>query len=259
MKFKILLPFCFLLTLISCKREVESIYTFEDTSNKAYIKVINTIPNVLATPTSTTMASLAFYINNNKLSGANITYGNVFPSLEYAAVDAGTAKPFLAKILATATTPEVNVTSKNLNLEAGGIYSAFLIDTLPTTDVFLIKENLNAIADTGGIGSLGKYFVRFVNVTPLSLGYDLFASSDNITPITNVAYKTASNFIQLDVSTGPRGFTIRKAGTLTSIGSTTITPVKGRMYTIFSYGIEGGTGLRVTRASVYTSRFQTPL
>lgn len=259
MKFKILLSLFFLVLLTSCKREVESIYTFEDTSNKAYLKVINTIPNALATPTSSSFSPLALYLNNIKLSGTNITYGSVFPSLEFASVNAGPSNLLLAKIFATATTPDKDIASKNLNLEAGGIYSAFLVDTVPTTDVFLIKENLSAVADTGGVGGLGKYFVRLVNATPLSLGYDLFASSDNITPITNVAYKAASNFIQLDVATGPRAFTIRKAGTTTGIGSTSITPVKGRMYTIFSYGIEGGTGLRVTRATFYTSRFQTPL
>jgi hypothetical protein len=258
MKFKILLSFCFLVVIISCKREVKSIYNFEDTSNKAYLKVINTIPNAFASASSSSFSTLAAYLNNNKLSGTNISYGSVFPSLEFASVNAGSSN-FLAKIFATATTPDKDVVTKNLNLEAGGIYSAFLLDTLPTTDIFLIKENLSAVADTGGVGGLGKYFVRLVNATPLSLGYDLFASSDNTTPITNVAYKTASNFVQLDVATGPRAFTIRKTGTTTSIGTTSITPIKGRMYTIFSYGIEGGTGLRVTRATFYTSRFQTPL
>ena len=177
----------------------------------------------------------------------------------FASVNAGASSNFLAKIFATATSPDRDVASKNLNLEAGGIYSAFLLDTLPTTDIFLIKENLSAVADTGGAGGFGKYFVRLVNATPNSLGYDLFASSDNTTPITNVTYKSASSFIQLDVATGPRAFTIRKAGSTTSIGTTSITPVKGRMYTIFSYGIEGGAGLRVTRATFYTTRFQTPL
>jgi hypothetical protein len=259
MKFKIFLSICSLVLIFSCKREVKSIYSFADTNNKAYLKVINTIPNALALPSSSSLSSLAFYFNNNKLSGSNISYGGVFPGLEFASVDAGASSLFLGKILATTTTPDKDVVTKNLNLEAGGIYSAFLLDTVPTADVFLIKENLSAVADTGGVGGFGKYFVRLVNATPLSLGYDLFASSDNTTPITNVAYKTASNFIQLDVATGPRAFTIRKAGTTISIGTTSITPVKGRMYTIFSYGIEGGTGLRVTRATFYTTRFQSPL
>jgi hypothetical protein len=260
MKYKIFLAICFLTTIFSCKREPVSIYTFEDTNNKAFLKVINTLPNALALPSSTSLSSLAVYYNANKLTGTNLSYGNVFPSLEYASVNAGTSNFFLAKILATATTPEKDVTVKTLNLEAGGIYSAFLLDTVPTADVLLIKENLTALVDTaGGVGGYGKYFVRLVNATPLSGGYDLFSSSDNVTPITNIGYKAASNFIQLDVATGPRAFTVRKTGTTTAIGTLNITPVRGRMYTIFSYGIEGGTGIRSTRATSYTSRFQSPI
>jgi hypothetical protein len=262
MKYKILFAICLLTTIISCKREVKSIYTYEDSNNKALLKVINTVPNALALPTSTTLSSLAVYYNSNKLTGTNISYGGVFPTLEFASVNAGTSNLFLAKILATATTPEKDVSTKTLNLEANGIYSAFIVDTFPNTDVFLIKEDLKAVVDTAaGVGGFGKYFVRLVNATPLSLGYDLFASSDNTTPITNVTYKTASNFVQLDVATGPRAFYVRKNGTtINNVGGiVSITPVKGRMYTIFSYGIEGGTGLRVTRATFYTSRFQSPL
>jgi hypothetical protein len=259
MKYKIFLSVCFLITILSCKREPVSIYTYEDTNNKALLKVINTIPNALALPSSTSLSSLAFYYNANKLSGTNIGSGGVFPALEFASVNAGASNFFLAKILATPTSPEKDVTTKTLNLEANGIYSAFLVDSLPNTDVFLIKENLKAIADTIGAGFAGKYFVRLVNATPLSAGYDLFSSSDNVTPITNIGYKAASDFVQLNVATGPRAFTIRKAGTTTSIGTTSITPVKGRMYTIFTYGIEGGTGIRATKVTFYTTRFQSPI
>ena len=140
----------------------------------------------------------------------------------------------------------------NIAMTEKKIYTAFLTDTMPTASIFLVEDNLTPYADSG------KYFVRFVNVTPKSGAYDLFSTSDAGTIAYSVGYKNASNFVQLPVGTGARSFAVRKPGNPTNIATTSITPIAGRMYTIFSYGIADGTGIRIPRLTFFTSRFQPP-
>ncbi|MEO5647796.1 MAG: DUF4397 domain-containing protein [Chitinophagaceae bacterium] len=255
MKYKLIVLFLSLAIFSTgCKKELKTTYTFANTNNNAFLKIIHTVPNALATPTSTAVSALNVYFNNSKLNGTAITYGGVFPALEFASVPAGASSNISAKIPAGTSNPEIPVVDKTLALEAGKIYSAFITDTLPTADIFLIEETLTAVADPG------KYFVRFVNASPKSAGYDLFAVTDAVIAFTDIKYKTASGFMQFNAETGARTFAVRRTGVTTNLITTAITPVAGRMYTIFSYGIDGvTTGIKAVKATFYTTRFQSPI
>ncbi|MBC7936167.1 MAG: DUF4397 domain-containing protein [Rhizobacter sp.] len=254
MKIKFLIAICISFAFFGCKKEVKTTYTFDDTSDKAYLKVIHVVSNALVTPTSAAIAPVNVYLDGEKINGTPVTAGSgVYPGLEFAAVKSGAAVSMNVKMFTGATTPEVDILTKSISLEKGGLYSAFLTDTIPTADVLLVKEDLSAVADSG------KYFIRFVNLTPLSAGYDLYATTDLAMAFTNVPYKTASPFIQLPVGSGARSFGIRRTGVATNLATASVTPVAGRMYTIISYGIDGGTGVRVVKPAFYTTRFQTPL
>jgi len=250
-KTSIFFLFAFVVALVACKKEYNSIYTFSDRTNKAAIKVVHALTNALATPTSTTQAGLQVYINDVKLTGTNVTFGGgVFPGLEYALVPSGTVN---AKVVIPASSTNAEITVINnapLTLEANQTYTAFITDTIPNASIFTIKEDFSPVADSG------KYFVRLVNATPKSTGYDLFSVTDNMTVATNVQYKSASPYVQIFAGSGARTFAIRKTGTTTNLATVAVTPTARRMYTFFSYGIDGGTGIRAPKLQFFTARFQ---
>jgi hypothetical protein len=248
---KYLISIIIAIGFLSCKKEYDSIYEFEDKAGKSYLKLVHTVTNALATPTATAQAGLQVYLNDAKLTGSAITFGGgVFPGLEYALVPASSTT-LKAVIPAGTSNSEISVFNGSIALTEKKNYTAFITDTLPATSLFLIEDDLSPIADAG------KYFVRFVNVTPKSSAYDLYSTADATTVASNISYKAASSFMQLQVGSGSRTFAVRKPGTTTDIVTVGITPIAGRMYTIFSYGIDGGSGLRAPKVTFFTSRFQT--
>ena len=237
--------------LASCEKEYKSIYAFPTSADKANVKFVHTLTNAFV-GTTTTRSGLQMYVNDTKVTGAAITFGGgVFPSLEYAQVPAGTVT-VKAVMPASGTVPEAIAATGSVDIAAGKTYSIFVTDTLPTASIVRIEDDLSAKADSG------KYFVRFVNMTPKSGAYDLYGVTDAAIVAPNVAYKTASGFIQLNASGGARTFNIRKVGSTTNILATSvsITPIAGRKYTLFSYGIDGGAGVRAPAMTFYTSDFQ---
>ncbi|WP_276485480.1 DUF4397 domain-containing protein [Paraflavitalea pollutisoli] len=237
-------------TLVACKKEYKSIYSFEDKTNKAKVKFVHALVNAYPLPDTAAQAGLQLYLNGEKLTGAtNVTYGTgVFPSLEYTMVPAGDNK-LKVVIPVGAKNAEIPVFEGPLVLEDQQTYTAFITDSLPNSSIFLIKENFSQFADSG------KYFVRVINLMP-NAAIDLYGTTDQTMIATNIAYKGSTEFIQVNVGTGARAFQARMVGTnLTATAS--ITPVAGRMYTIFSYGVAGKGGTRAPKLGFYTSRFQT--
>ena len=243
--------FISVVALIGCKKTYKSIYTFPVTSDKASVKVVHALSNAFATPTSTTQAPLQVYINDVKFTGTAVTFGGgVFPGLEYAIVPAGTVN---AKVVIPAGTANAEITVINnapLTFEAGQTYTAFITDTIPTASIFTIKEDFSPVADSG------KYFVRLVNASPKSAGYDLYSVTDAVTVASNVQYKAASPYVQIFAGSGARTFAIRKPGTTTNLATVAVTPTARRMYTFFSYGIDGASGARAPKLQFFTARFQ---
>ncbi len=243
----ILLAFV-LIGLFACKKEYKSIYQFPDRNGKASIKIVHAVTNALSSPT--TQAGLQVYINDAKLTGSAVTFGGgVFPGLEYALVPSGSVN-IKAVVPASGTNPEALIFSGPVTLEGGKTYTAVITDTLPSTSIFLVTEELTTIADSG------KYFIRLINATPKSVAYDLYGVTDAAMISTNVAYKTAGAYVQIFAGTGARTFAIRKPGNATNIVTIAITPVPGRAYNILSHGIDGGTGARAPKLAFFTSRFQ---
>jgi hypothetical protein len=247
---KKVLLFILIAASISCKKEYDSIYSFPETDGKALVKFVHAVPNIFTTSQST-QSGINIYLNDVKTSSL-VTYGGgIFPGLEYVLTPSGNLT-LKAVAPATATTPEVPVLTAPLALSAGKTYTVFVADTLPNTSLLRIEEDFSAKADSG------KYFVRFVNLLAKTTTLDLYGVTDVAMTIPNVAYKTASGFVQVNVGSGARTFAVRKPSTTTNIATVNITPVAGRMYTIFSYGVDGGVTAngRNPRATFFTSRYQ---
>lgn len=117
--------------------------------------------------------SINFYANDAKVtatlsatgaeSTTGVTYGNVFPALNYILLPAGSVN-IKGQIPSTATT-DANLSTVNLtaNLELNKFYSlytcGFYNTTAKTSDAFIIEDKLPAV-DTS------TSYTRFVNTIP---------------------------------------------------------------------------------------------
>ncbi|MDA9554700.1 DUF4397 domain-containing protein [Pelobium sp.] len=227
------------ITISGCdKNEIAPVQ--ELATNKARITVINAVPG------SPSMDAL---VNNVKINGSTISFGNRFPQTEYSLLPSGslTIKSIINTPTTSPTTPPNipfgTVTSTNTgNFDANKFYSIFVIGAPGgTTSGLLVEDKLPA-------GSSGKAFIRFVNAMPDGSGLDFYsgiipAGSVNPTsPVaifTNVTTGSAKDFIAIDASaTGtPYQFQLKSTGTTTNVGtSVNLTAVEGKVYTYFSVG-----------------------
>ncbi len=140
----------------------------------------------------------------------------------------------------------------SLNVEHDKNYSVFLVDEYPTVNTIVLNDNIsnfNTIGDS-------MYRARLVNATVGSTAYDVFSVKQNAVIISNVAYKSGSDFVELKIpSSLPDEIQVRLAGTSTIVARiTSFTPTQKRTYTWFSRGKTGGTGTAVPALSFYTNQ-----
>lgn len=191
-----------------------------------------------------------WFINNTKTSGVltttglplGIAYGLQYPaSINYALVPAGN-NTMKVEIPATASVPAETVITKPLVVEAGKNYTTFLVGTSPNYSDYTVNDDLKITDPT-------KAYIRFLNVvsnTPTA-GYDFSIKELNSNAViySGVGYLTGNKaFIPItvvpDLEVTTYEFQIRTAGTTTVVAKVAFTPRKGRVYTFYSYGYEGG-------------------
>lgn len=191
------------LLLLSCSKNTEA-------TAYAYLSVANVSP---------TLGTYNIYVDGTKsnTSGA-VAFGGVSA---YGTLTAG------SHTLSFTTESSSDVlTSKSVNLEENGVYSAFLIDKENNMDVLLVKDELT-------VASTEKAFVRFINLSPDAPGLDLSVAGGE-TIITNKVYKTASAFQAIDPKT--YSFELKANGVVEAIlADQTLTA--GKYYTIISRGL----------------------
>lgn len=155
-----------------------------------------------------------FYANDRKVSAAlsatgsesataGVAYGAVFPSINsYAVLEPGTYN-FKGQRPSTATA-DANLAISNLNttVELGKNYSLYLSGiyntTAKTVESFIIEDVLPPVDTSGG-------YVRFVhaisNANPLNLVLKNSLTGVETVVATNIAYKSASNFVKVPFGT----------------------------------------------------------
>lgn len=170
----------------------------------------------------------------------------------------GDARPFYLSVPAGETKIFISVPKKNTiidsiirfsgqtNLIAGRYYSAYLTDTMVTSRLVLVEDNLSPV-DTG----VSRF--KFVNLIPNVPALDVYFGTQLVTA--NVSYGSASpEFTVRRDALG--GWLIRAAGapaTSTAIAAypgtviapTNFTVPNQRVMTVFAKGYSGGTVARV--------------
>ena len=240
-----------LIGMASCEKTTKLIdentkTVYLDTLNTANVKVVQLFAGntpTLPTAATTTQGPQVFiYANGQKLTGASIGYGGVFPTTaNYANLPAGSTRfdvingrinlnvvpnvpSFIAgDTLATLTT----------NLEKGKTYSLYLTDTVPTMR-FVIKEDVLISPNEATFKlRVANFFMNNVPTDTVSL----FSVLQNAEIIKDVTHKNVSDWVELPITILADSLIFRKKGTTTPY----VTPLvfsgsSKRMYTIVGRG-----------------------
>ncbi len=173
-----------------------------------------------------------------------LVFGNVFPSLAggYALVPGG-SHAVSARVSSTfATNPGKTIVSKSATLENGKFYTVAIVDSLSRVDAVIVEDDRN-VADTS------KAYFRIANfMLNGTADVEFIGSAGGYNFMRNgISFKTVSNFDTLTPSPATYKVLLRSNGSATRLDSVTLTPLKGRKYTLYTRGVVGQTGSTNTR------------
>jgi len=210
----------------------------------AYLKILNLTPG---TPV------VNFYMDGPKFSAVNsgtgietggFAYNGLFPDFGYAVTTPGSHN-LTAKVLSTATADaNLQVMDQTISPEGGKYYTVY------TTGIYDAAgkkiPSLIMIEDTKPPLDTSKVFLRVANMYNGSPNLDLVKdAATGAKIISNVAYGTSSDWQEVP-SIGPGTaptfkLFINAVGTSNTLvpAGLSITPTKGRSYTIYLRGILG--------------------
>lgn len=262
---KIIIFVSILTTIISsCEKEPASkaAFTVIDSSNYAFVKFINTYS--LATPVFSGQTSAAFQVSLNgvQFSATPLGIGAAFPaSAGYAAVPQGVENDFSIRLgLGTppATVRDSLLYNYKTVLQPRKHYSFFIFDSInrPSTRIIAVQDDIRIpVIDT-------MTRVRFANLIPnppsATPAIDVYSSLTNTIVFYGVPARTVTDFIEIprpgSISTNTVTYTLRWAGTTTTIGTVAVSQQNKGSYTIIARGYVGATGARAPGASAYRNR-----
>lgn len=208
----------------------------------AYLKFLNLTPG---SPVAN------FYLDGLKFSAAlssvgvestGYTYNGLYPDLGYAVTSPGSHK-VTANIIPTAIVDNgLEVLSTTITPGAGKYYTIFTTGQYSATNKsigpLLVLEDVKPALDTT------KIFIRLVNLYNGSPNLDLVKIATSTKVASNVAYGTASAFVEIPVpgnGVAPsNAFALNNTATgLPLITSVSLTFSKGRAYTVYLRGVLG--------------------
>lgn len=190
----------------SCKKEEEV------NVNISYLRVFNASP---------TFGTYNLYTNDKMINTGPIPFGG---SLAYAQFEAGTHS-----IKFTTAGDVTSLLTKQVTLAAKKVNTLYLIDKDDKLDAIFVVDG------DAGVTSSDKAFVKFINLSPDAPALDLKVK-DGASLVTSKAYKTGSEYAQID----PKTYSFEIKDSATGNVKTTLTDVvftAGRYYTIISRGL----------------------
>jgi len=175
---------------------------------------------------------------------SGLVFGSLFPSLAggYAVVPGG-SHSISAKVPSTSTTlPGQTIVTKNSTLVSGKFYTIAIVDSLSKLDAVIVEDDRNVADTSKAYFRIANFLVRgsvdieFINLTG---GYNFMKNG--------IAFKTVTNFDTLTPSPASYKVLLRTTGSTTRLDSVTLTPLKGRKYTLYTRGVVGQTGSTNTK------------
>jgi|NOAtaT_7_FD_contig_91_112183_length_2418_multi_3_in_0_out_0_2 hypothetical protein len=230
--------------MLSCGDErnfLESVQTAEGGRVKFFHAAVD-VPGVVISVNDKIVSGV---LNTTTNVPAGVTYGSLFPILDYATVPVGTAKVKVT-VPATATTPEVNLNA-SLDVANGKYYTVNAIGNAGNYSFAIIEDDLS-------VPDPNKTYVRFVNAMATTPTGGIEFLVNNVVTATKTAISNGKeDFIAFD-QPGPTRFTIvlRQTGTTAALSTlSSLNFVRGKKYTVVARGLAGSTAT-ATRPTIGT-------
>jgi len=182
-------------------------------------------------------AALDFVLDNQKIGSFTYTndrgYYAAYPGTRLV----GVAKKDSLKYL----------TSGSAILKSGSFYSVFVVDTLKSTKLLLVEDDLKA-------PDAEKAKVRFINLSPGSAALDLAVEGSTTALFTGKAFKEYTAFTSIDPAES-YNFQVKDAGSATVKATLPAVKIeKGKIYTIWAKGLSSTTDSTKFGLAVMTNK-----
>jgi len=217
---KVLLSFC----TVVCSALFFTSCTKDEAALNANLMIVNASPNG---------GNLDAAVN-----GSAVASGITYPGNSgYKVVTSGSSN-----VRVTESIGGTEVLNGNVNLEGGGNYSLYIVDSANKRKATIVRDDLSA-------PSSGKAKVRFFHLSPNAPAVDLALSGSGSTDINftnrgfnDISTNTSYSAFQ-EVDAAGLNVTIKLAGTSSVIGVVPIPALTaGKIYTFFVKGFASGTG-----------------
>lgn len=217
----ILSLFAIALTITACKKDFNN-----DPIEAAGIGFVHASPGT---------GPLDFILDNQKINFFSYTkdlgYYAAYPGTRLV----GVAKKDSLKYVTTATA----------GLKSGFFYSVFVVDTLKSTKLLILEDDLKA-------PETDKAKVRFVNLSPGTATYDLAVAGTDAPLFTAKAFKEFTTFTNI-APNDSYTFQLKQSGTV-KVSLPAIKIEKGKIYTIWAKGLTSKTDSTGLGLSVMTNK-----
>jgi len=132
-------------------------------------------------------------------------------------------------------------------LKQGSFYSVFVVDTLKSTKLLLVEDDLKA-------PETDKAKIRFINLSPGSTALDLAVSGNATALFTSKAFKEYTPFTSINPSDNYT-FEVKTAGSTTVKATLPAVKIeKGKIYTIWAKGLSSTTDSTKFGLAVMTNK-----
>lgn len=157
------------------------------------------------------------WVDANRINGASLTSGSVFPTTGYGFNVAGGLRNFLVRDTLTTSTQVPYSFAENL--QAGKTYTLFIYDTITSPKQKTVLTNIEVPTDT----TARIRFAHFAYSPTEVPAVDIFSVKRNANIFTNVALTEVTGFIPI-ASGVTDTFYIRPTGTGTNLQNYTTSP-----------------------------------
>lgn len=223
--------------MVSCKKNTYKVTERILVTDKALLKLGYFSPTV-------NNPSVQAKVNGVRISNLLI-YGTPFPggglgtlglsNSDYLQLTPGSA-PF------TLTIPKFGTEEDSVKLFEGSFdfqqkrQTLFITDTIPNVTAVLVDDETAAPTDSG------KVRIKFINLIPNAGPVDFYRGNELIKA--DIPYKGVTEYV--DVFAGAQTYAVKQADSTTTLGSRSINPAAGRIYTFFSRGYKGAASAAIT-------------
>jgi len=213
----------------SCGEEFNFLRNVTPATNGARVKLFHAapdVPGVVASINDKIISGVLTTVGNPGL----VTYGNLFPIIDYAVIPSGSAK-LKVTVPATATTPEVNL-STDLNLADNTYYTVHALGTGGKYDFFVSQDDLS-------IPDPEKTYIRFVSALTDGPAAGIEFVVNNVVAANFALRSTGKENFQAFEQPGSTRFTIiiREKGKTAALSTlSNLNLVRGKKYTIVARG-----------------------